>query len=129
MLLPNVAPGSGPFPGRERRWINADAATSQERYGAACLYLALMTEACLDLIGAKGSIIVEGPFSLNETYLGILAALTGRDVIAVPGSTGTSAGAALLAGVRPVPGAEKYFAPSDMAGLRLYRDRWYVGMA
>lgn len=129
MLLPNVAPGSGPFPGRERRWINAEAASGQERYGAACLYLALMTEACLDLIGAKGPIIVEGPFSLNETYLAVLAALTSRDVIAVPGSTGTSAGAALLAGISPVPGAEKHVAPSDIAGLQDYRDHWYVGMA
>jgi hypothetical protein len=54
-------------------WINADAASAEERYTAACLYLALMTEACLGLIGAGGPIIVEGPFSLNETYLGILS--------------------------------------------------------
>ncbi len=67
----------------------------RERYAAACLYLALMTEACLGLIGARGPVIVEGPFALNETYLEILAALTGRDVIALPGSTGTSQGAAL----------------------------------
>jgi sugar (pentulose or hexulose) kinase len=129
MLLPNVTRGSGPFPGRVRRWINAENASAEERHAAACLYLALMTEACLDLIGAKGPIIVEGPFSVNETYLGVLSALTGRDVMAVPGSTGTSAGAALLAGVSPVHRAEKHFAPSDITGLRDYRDRWYVGMA
>jgi sugar (pentulose or hexulose) kinase len=129
LLLPNVAPGSGPFPGKERRWVNADAASAEERYTAACLYLALMTEACLGLIGAGGPIIVEGPFSLNETYLGILSALTGRDVIAVPGSTGTSAGAALLAGISPVSGAETHFSPREIEGLHEYRRRWYAALA
>src|SRR5262249_30248379 len=45
MLLPNVAEGSGPFPGRKMRWLRADAATPAERLAAASLYLALMTDA------------------------------------------------------------------------------------
>ncbi|KQV65248.1 FGGY-family carbohydrate kinase [Rhizobium sp. Root1220] len=129
MLLPNVALGSGPFSGQIRRWINDDGATAEERYAAACLYLALMSEACLDLIGAKGPVVVEGPFSINETYLAVLASLIDRDVIAVPGSTGTSAGAALLAGIHPVTGAEQNFVPRDIPGLRDYRRRWYAEMA
>jgi sugar (pentulose or hexulose) kinase len=128
MLLPNVAPGSGPFPGKVSRWINADGASRQERYAAACLYLALMTEACLGLIGAKGPIIVEGPFALNETYLSLIAAITGRDTMALPGSTGTSQGAALLAGIKPVSGVEKHFAPQAIPGLSAYRERWYAAM-
>ncbi|MBB3965428.1 FGGY-family carbohydrate kinase [Rhizobium metallidurans] len=129
MLLPNVAPGSGPFPGKERRWVNADAASAAERHASACLYLALMTEACLGLIGAGGPVVVEGPFSLNETYLDLVAALTGRDVIAVPGSTGTSAGAALLAGIAPIAGKEKHFPPREILHLAEYRRRWYVALA
>jgi sugar (pentulose or hexulose) kinase len=129
MLLPNVVPGSGPFPGRQREWINANAATAAERHAAACVYLALMTEACLGLIGAKGAIVVEGPFSLNGTYLAILAALTSREVIAVPGSTGTSAGAALLAGISPIAGAEKHVLPREIAGLQDYRRHWYAALA
>ena len=128
MLLPNVAPGSGPFPGKVSRWIGAEGASRKERYAAACLYLALMTEACLGLIGAKGSIIVEGPFALNETYLSLLSALTGRDTMALPGSTGTSQGAALLAGIRPVSGVEKHFSPQAIPDLPAYRERWYVAM-
>jgi len=126
MLLPNVTPGSGPFPGRERQWIRADAASPAKRYAAACLYLALMSEACLDLIGARGPVIVEGPFSTNALYLRLLAALTGREVVALPGSTGTSQGASLLTGVRPAPTEERRFAPSDIAGLQAYRTAWYV---
>ena len=128
MLLPNVAPGSGPFPGKVSRWINVEDASRDEQYAAACLYLALMTEACLGLIGAKGPIIVEGPFALNETYLSLIAAITGRDTMALPGSTGTSQGAALLAGIKPVSGVEKHFSPQAIPGLPAYRDRWYAAM-
>ncbi|MEZ2132807.1 MULTISPECIES: FGGY-family carbohydrate kinase [unclassified Sinorhizobium] len=125
MLLPNIVPGSGPFPGKETRWIEAEAATAEERYAAMCLYLALMTEVCLGLVGAWGPVIVEGPFALNDTYLSLLAALVGRDVIAVPGSTGTSQGAALLTGIKPATGPEKHYRPEEIAGLGSYRQAWY----
>ncbi|MDK4735478.1 FGGY-family carbohydrate kinase [Rhizobium sp. CNPSo 3490] len=128
MLLPNVAPGSGPFPGKASRWIGAEGAGREARHAAACLYLALMTDACLGLIGAKGPVVVEGPFALNEPYLKLLAALTGRVVVAHPGSTGTSQGAALLTGIRPVSGAETHVPPSEIAGLKVYRDRWFAEM-
>ncbi|NNG69936.1 carbohydrate kinase [Rhizobium laguerreae] len=128
MLLPNIAPGSGPFPGKASRWIGAEEASRDERSAAACLYLALMTDACLGLIGAKGPVIVEGPFALNETYLKLLAALAGREVMALPGSTGTSQGAALLTGIRPVSGAETHIPPTDIPGLTAYRTRWYAAM-
>ncbi len=87
-----------------------------------------MTDACLGLIGAKGPVIVEGPFALNEIYLKLLAALAGRAVLALPGSTGTSQGAALLTGIRPVSGAETHVPPAEIAGLSAYRDRWYAAM-
>ncbi|MBY5367478.1 carbohydrate kinase [Rhizobium leguminosarum] len=128
MLLPNIALGSGPFPGKASRWIGAEEASREERFAAACLYLALMTDACLGLIGAKGPAIVEGPFALNETYLQLLAVLTGREVMALPGSTGTSQGAALLTGIRPVSSAETHIPPTDIPGLTAYRTRWYAAM-
>ncbi|MDF0696338.1 FGGY-family carbohydrate kinase [Rhizobium sp. MC63] len=128
MLLPNIASGSGPFPGMASRWIGAEESNRRERHAAACLYLALMTDACLGLIGAKGPVIVEGPFALNETYLKLLAALAGREVLALPGSTGTSQGAALLTGIRPIFGAETHVPPAEIAGLAAYRDRWYAAM-
>ncbi|MFS2180363.1 FGGY-family carbohydrate kinase [Rhizobium pisi] len=128
MLLPNIAPGSGPFPDKASRWVGAEQASREERHAAACLYLALMTDACLGLIGAKGPVIVEGPFALNETYLKLLAALVGREVLALPGTTGTSQGAALLTGIRPVWGIETQFPPADIQGLAAYRHRWYAAM-
>jgi sugar (pentulose or hexulose) kinase len=128
MLTPNVAPGSGPFPGQERQWLNAEGASPAERHAAACLYLALMSEACLDLIGAGGPSIVEGPFAANGLYLTLLAALTGRPVAAVPGSTGTSQGASLLAGIVPVVTPETIVPPAAIAGLAAYRAIWLTAL-
>ena len=124
MLLPNVVDGSGPFPGRKMQWVGDVATDTTERLAAVSLYLAMMTEACLDLIGAKGSIFVEGPFALNRAYLLALAAVTGKDVIALPGSTGTSQGAALLTGIRPPSAMENVPIRADLRGLPHYRQAW-----
>ena len=124
MLLPNVVEGSGPFPGRRRRWIADHAASNAERLAAVSLYLALMTEACLGLIGAKGPIFVEGPFALNHAYLKALSALTNSDVIALAGSTGTSQGAALLTGIRPATTAENSLVRAELPGMIRYRQAW-----
>lgn len=124
MLLPNVVEGSGPFPDQKMRWLADTGANAAERLGAVSLYLALMTETCLDLIGARGPIFVEGPFALNRAYLMALSAVTGRDVIALPGSTGTSQGAALLTGIRPATTAENSRVRAELAGLIDYRQAW-----
>jgi len=129
MLLPNVVSGSGPFPGKKGRWLNAEGASAEHRYAALCLYLALMSQTCLDLVVADGPVIVEGPFALNETYLVLLAALTGRTIVAVPGSTGTSQGAALLTGITPQPGTERRIKPATIPGLLDYRQNWYSALA
>lgn len=99
MLLPAIQQGSGPFPDEQARWTggaeNADAGT---RHTVISFYLALMTAECLALTGAGGEVIVEGPFARNPDYLKMLAAATGRKVLAnARSATGTSTGAALLA--------------------------------
>ncbi|EJN06289.1 FGGY-family carbohydrate kinase [Phyllobacterium sp. YR531] len=98
MVLPSIVQGSGPFPDRQAVWINGEPRAAPERYAAASLYAAMMTETSLRLIGASGPTIVEGPFARNWIYLSALRSLTTREVIATEGSTGTSLGAALLAG-------------------------------
>lgn len=96
MLMPSVQQGSGPFPTRQAGWIGDEPAGGL-RYAAASFYLAVMTATCLDLIGADGPSIVEGPFATNRLFVGMLAAATARPVIAAGSTTGTSIGAALLA--------------------------------
>ncbi|SIR21456.1 Sugar (pentulose or hexulose) kinase [Rhizobium sp. RU35A] len=128
MLLPNVAEGSGPFPGRARTWLNAEGCDTRLRWAAATLYLALMTEACLDLIGADGPALVEGPFAANPAYLATLSALLAargdRPVLALSGSTGTAHGAALLAGTRPAQEPADPVRPLAVEGLEAYRSTW-----
>lgn len=125
LLLPNVAEGSGPFPGKAMRWLGAEQASPAERLAAVNLYLALMTDACLGLIGASGPIFVEGPFALNKAYLTGLSSLTGSNVVALPGTTGTSQGAALLTGVRPAPTATATPIKAQLQGMQPYRQAWY----
>ncbi|WP_246248851.1 FGGY-family carbohydrate kinase [Chelativorans alearense] len=96
-LLPSVQQGSGPFPDRKSEW-RGEAAGTGEKQAAASFYLALMTATCLELVGAAGETIVEGPFAGNTLFTRMLAAATARPVIAdLTGATGTSIGAALLA--------------------------------
>lgn len=124
LLTPNLAAGSGPYPGLESQWLNADGTSAHEKWAAACLYLALMTETCLDLIGAKGPVIVEGPFAANSTYLEALQALLNRPVTAVSGSTGTSQGAGLLAGVRLSAQSREVQSRLEQAAVQAYAADW-----
>lgn len=98
MLLPSVQRGSGPYPDQVGGWAGREPFGGQ-RFVATSFYLALMTATCLELIGADGEIVVEGPFATNGPYLSMLSAAAGRPVVAQEGdATGTSIGAALLAG-------------------------------
>lgn len=97
LLLPSTQRGSGPFPHRAATWLNADDMNRGQRFAAISFYLALMTATCLDLIGADGPTIVEGPFARNRLFIGMLAAATVRTVVASEAATGTSIGAAMLA--------------------------------
>ncbi len=104
LVIPSVVPGCGPFPGAQHRIVNASSGLNpDETYVAASLYASLMTKACLDLTRAAGPVIVEGPFARNALYAEALAKVTGRPVVPVAGSTGTSVGAALLTLESSVP--------------------------
>lgn len=119
MLLPAVQPGSGPFPRRRARWLGGRAPRPGETAVAAAFYLALMSATCLDLIGARGDIVVEGPFAGNPLYLAMLRAATGRPTWSQCGSaTGTSIGAMLLAGTRMMT------APQHATTDQQVDDRW-----
>lgn len=101
MLLPAVALDTGPFKGQRSRWLSSEPAVGTGRRAAAIsFYLALVTARCLSLIGHRGRIIVEGPFARNRAYLEMLAAAAGSPVEAAGSATGTSQGAALLAGAQ-----------------------------
>lgn len=128
MALPSFAPQGGPFrtlAGQAEPAMPTDPAA---RCALATLYCALVTDYCLDALGAEGDLIVEGSLSRNEVYLGLLAALRpSQPVMPSPDATGTTLGAGRL--VHPAPGggperaavATQALAVPELAG---YRDRW-----
>lgn len=125
MLLPSVVVGSGPFPARDARWSGAEP-DGGRRHAAVSFYLALMTATCLDLAGAEGEIVVEGPFAANGPFTTMLAAATGRPVTAgTRASTGTSIGAALLANPQRFAGSPaRHDAEAAPEAFRSYADSW-----
>lgn len=124
MILPAVEPGSGPFAGAEMRWT-ATPATEGQRIAALSYYLALMTQTCLDLIGATGPAIIEGPFARNPDYLAMLAALRPDGVETATSATGTSTGAALLClGTAAAPATRAVARPDNLDALLAYGEKW-----
>ena len=95
MLLPAVVSDSGPYQGCEARWSETppDDATL---HVALAFYLALMTAACLRMIGAAGPTLVEGPLARNPLFCRMLRSSTERPLIVSASSTGTAVGTALL---------------------------------
>lgn len=115
MILPAFADTGGPFPGRVGQ-VRAGSLSPDGRASLASLYLALMTDFCLDLCGSQGPIYVEGPMAANGLYTAVLAALRPKQTLSVSDdAAGTLKGAARLAStlvppptgspVAPLPGA------------------------
>ena len=128
VLLPSVESGSGPFPDRIARWIPEPPAKNLFA-AAASLYVGMMTATSMELTGATGDVIVEGPFARNQTYLDMLCVATGRPVLTSASSTGTSIGAALLAMGRDFSfrNSSQAVTPPDgqyHARLERWRDLW-----
>ncbi len=130
--LPSLPMGSGPFPDRQGRFTcDETALTPGERLLAVSWYLALMSATCLDLIGAGGETVVEGPFASNGAFLDMLSAATGRPVRISEGATGTSLGAAGL-----VLADKSHIAPQthlrevrEREALAAYAQRWRAMLA
>jgi sugar (pentulose or hexulose) kinase len=82
MLCPTFAAGLGPFPNVEGQWFGAPEDWIARR-AAVSLYAALVTNVSLDLIGAKGVILIEGRFAEAEVFVRALASLRPHDAIYV----------------------------------------------
>ena len=126
MLMPSVPEGSGPFPHAKAHWTCDETSLSPaQRYAVVSFHLALMTATSLDLIGARGDIVVEGPFAVNTSYLRMLAAATGRPVLTGNQSaTGTSLGAACLADASRAQVQTVAFSEDVPEAYRAYAAAW-----
>lgn len=72
--IPSFVPGVGPFPVAEGRLLHADE-DPRDRHVVSDLYLALMTNILLELIGSSGRLLVEGRFAEDPMFVRALAAM------------------------------------------------------
>ncbi|MFG6458343.1 FGGY-family carbohydrate kinase [Roseateles sp. BYS96W] len=127
LALPCFAETSGPFAGRLGRVQGPPAESDAERAALATLYVVLMTDYCLDALGASGRVVVEGAFTANAWFGPLLAGLAqGRSVSVSDDSSGTTCGAWLLQawGQGDAGAAAEPVQPWNPTGWRAYRDAW-----
>ena len=125
--LPSFAPAGGPFRSSRGSIQGAALGTPIERAALGVLYCALMTDLCLDLIGAQGPCVVDGSFAQTPAFASWLAALR-RDgtVELAEGDGGTTFGALVLAAwpASKLAVQRKEHRMTDVDGLDRYRARW-----
>lgn len=129
ILTPAVVPETGPYRGCCSRWVGPEPSIGSAARGVAvALYLALVTKRCLELVGHRGTIIVEGPFARNRIYLQMLSVSTGCEVTPMVSATGTSQGAALLimapASIQRVSACRTSLQEPEANRLKHYADNW-----
>ena len=124
--LPCFAESGGPFSGQVGAYDGPAPRNARERYALATLYCALMSDYCLDALGARGAIVVEGSFSANPYFAPLLAALRPQQRVEVSDdASGTTCGAWMLhhKGETPARGGMRA-APLPLEGWSLYLARW-----
>jgi sugar (pentulose or hexulose) kinase len=129
MLLPGFAPGCGPFPGAEGRWV-AQPEDWFARRAAVCLYAAMVTSVSLNLIGAKRAILVEGRFAEAEVFVRALASIRPDDAIYVANAhNDVSFGALRLLDPALKPAGELVRVKPLENDLTPYHARWTESVA
>lgn len=125
MVLPCWTPGVGPFPRSRGGWIGEPAEPAARR-AALGLYLALMTDASLDLIGSRERILVEGRFAESEVFVRALASLRPDATVYVCGAyEGVPCGALRLVNPELAPPRMlRRIEPLDV-DLADYRTQWH----
>lgn len=125
MVLPTLAPGNGPFPSSEGRWVNRPEDWYARR-ACACLYAALVADTSFDLIGSKERLLVEGRFAEAEVFVRALASLRlDTQVFVANTHNDVSFGALRLIDPELKPQGElRRIIPLEV-DLAAYRDAWH----
>lgn len=130
MALPCFAAGGGPFAQRQGSLVGPAPGNARERYAVATLYSVLMTDYCLDALGARGPLTVEGSFTANPWFGPLLASLRPQQAISYSDdASGTTVGGWLLRYPdASAPGNIVAQTASDLAGLAAYRANWRAAL-
>lgn len=128
MVLPTLAPGSGPFPGKCHAWINLPHDGRQRRCAAA-LYAALLADASLDLIGSSGRLLIEGRFSRAQVFTRALAALRpDMEILVAQGDADVALGALRLIDPTLRPPGELLQVEPLPGDFATYRAAWLAAI-
>ena len=73
-IYPSIVAGVGPFPDAVG-WSKNLSADPLDRRIMSCLYLAMMADTSLDLVGSTDLLVVEGRFADQPLFVSALAAL------------------------------------------------------
>jgi sugar (pentulose or hexulose) kinase len=123
--MPSFAAG-GPFPRRQGRWIR-EPRNPVERAAAAALYLALVADTALTLVGARDRIVIEGRFAASQLFVRALASLRSGDrlyLCAQSGGLDVAFGALRLVLPEVRPRAELVPVEPLAIDLSDYAERW-----
>ncbi|MDB5419824.1 MAG: carbohydrate kinase, partial [Phenylobacterium sp.] len=128
-IHPSFAPGVGPFPGHRGGW-SREPADPDDRRAALGLYLALMADASLELIGSRRCLLVEGRFAASPVFVRALASLRPTQQVYVCDADDDVAYGALrlVQPDRPPPSPLIPVRPLA-ASLTAYRALWRAGLA
>jgi len=124
-ILPSFAPGVGPFPDRAGRWRGAPPEAAADQAAALGLYLALVADEMLDLIGSRDRLLIEGPFAEAAAMVRALATLRPDQAVFVsnrPDQVSLGALRLIRPDLRP-PGPLSRIEPLDVP-LDAYRETW-----
>jgi hypothetical protein len=122
--IPYVTNTGGRQAQRDGEFINAEGLDEVDRGALATLYCALQTDVQLDLLGASGDIIIDGPFATNPLYGAILSAFRpGSRVLFGDNRAGPAQCGRLLCGY-PATAEREEEKPLECPDLEAYRSEW-----
>jgi sugar (pentulose or hexulose) kinase len=131
MALPGFSADNGQFPGSggRGRLLGPPPDGPAGARALGLLHAALLTAECLDALGSRGTVVIDGAFLADPAYAGLLAALRpDLDLRASREPHGVAAGAAFLATQAgrsgPAPVALHRAVPIAVPGLLAYAEDW-----
>lgn len=123
-ILPTFVPGCGPFPHARGRWVS-EPAEEYARRAAVGLYAALTADVCLDLIGTREKVVIEGRFAQSQVFIRALATLRkGLQVYVAHADHDVSFGALRLIDPQLSPAGRLEPVTPLALDLDGYRDAW-----
>jgi L-fuculokinase len=123
---PTFTDASVPDAGWAGKVMSSEELDDGERGALATLYCALRVDYLLDLLGASGNVIVDGPFASNPLYGSLLAALRPESLVLLGGER---AGSVLCARhLCGYPTAAKLLVAKPLRHVALedYRSQWWA---